>query len=97
LESKIGLFGIGNLLVNTSFEGQHNSRDLTNETNLYYTSEIYSDKKEGWSMTTRDWTIIEDPSSVTGYILYLPDSNSEIAQESLTVLVENSRYVLSWK
>lgn len=97
LESKIGLFGIGNLLVNTSFEGQHNSRNLTNETNLHYTSEIYSDKKEGWSMTTRDWTIIEDPSSVTGYILYLPDSNSEIAQESLTVLVENSRYVLSWK
>jgi hypothetical protein len=48
-------------------------------------------------MTTRDWTIIEDPSSVTGYTLYLPDSNSEIAQESLTALVENSRYVLSWK
>ena len=97
LETKIGLIGLDNLLLNTAFEGQHGSTELLSNTNLYQRSEVYSPKKESWKLTTRDWIISEDPASITGYSLYLPTTNTQISQESITVLTEETLYVLSWK
>ena len=97
LETKIGLVGIGNLLLNTAFEGEHGSTELLDNTNLYQRSDVYSEKKENWKLTTRDWIIQEDSSSITGYSLYLPHSEAQISQESINTLTENCWYVLSWK
>ncbi len=97
IEEKMGLIGVGNLLINTGFTGEAESESMKTDKNLYADTETYSAKNYGWSVTTRDWQVVEDEGSVTGYSLYLPDELTQVSQVTAKKLFHNVSYILSWK
>ena len=97
ISDHLGSLGVGNLLKNTALTGQYESKEMENETNLQDDTDVYSDVKEDWNITTREVKIVPDTAAISGFAFYLPNELTEVSQDSVIDLINDNEYVLSWK
>lgn len=96
IRDQMGLIGVGNLLKNTSFFGQHNSKQMNSGTSLGGNTVVYNDNTEDWKVT-QFRNIVADSDSITGYSMRLEGEYSVISQETTMSLSSGASYILSWK
>jgi len=96
IRDQMGLIGVGNLLKNTSFLGQFESKKMNSDTGLGEETVVYNSKVDDWDVTS-EWEVVADSDSVTGYSMKLDRSDSMISQETILNLCSGVSYILSWK
>ena len=85
--------GATNLLLNTGFRGQHNSRNLDANTQTSEGLEMWSPSLEGW--TTVNTEAIEDTDSASGKACVI--SNGSITQNLTKPMLANADYFFTFK
>lgn len=93
IDPSIVQVGATNLLLNTGFRGQHNSRNLDANTQTSEGLEMWSPSLEGW--TTVNAEAIEDTDSASGKACVI--SNGSIAQNLTKPMLANADYFLTFK
>jgi hypothetical protein len=96
IRDQMGLIGVGNLLKNTSFLGQFESKELKSDTGLGNETVVYNSKVDDWDVTS-EWEIVVDSDAITGYSMKLKSPTSMISQETFLTLCAGTSYILSWK
>ena len=96
IRDQMGLIGVGNLLKNTSFLGQFESKELKSDTGLGSETVVYNSKVDDWDVTS-EWEIVVDSDAITGYSMKLKSPTSMISQETFLTLCAGTSYILSWK
>lgn len=97
IRDQMGLIGVGNLLRNTSFFGQFESKEMDSDTGLGSKTIVYNSRIDDWDVTTLDWEIQDDADSITGLSMRLKNPTSMISQETSLSLSAGASYILSWK
>ena len=96
IRDQMGLIGVGNLLRNTSFLGQFESKEMDSDTGLGSETVVYNSKVDDWNVTS-EWEIVADSDAITGYSMKLKSPTSRISQETFLTLCAGTSYILSWK
>lgn len=96
IRDQMGLIGVGNLLKNTSFLGQFESKELKSDTGLGNETVVYNSRVDDWDVTS-EWEIVADSDAITGYSMRLKSPTSMISQETFLTLCAGTSYILSWK
>ena len=96
IRDQMGLIGVGNLLKNTSFLGQFESKEMDSDTGLGSETVVYNSKVDDWDVTS-EWEIVADSDAITGYSMKLKSPTSMISQETFLTLCAGTSYILSWK
>lgn len=82
----------GNLLRNTSFCGDYESVDISEDTEISDDKEVYSEKLKYWKMDGA--SVIDADESTSGKVVLV---NGTLSQEFAQPLLEGKDYVLSFK
>jgi len=96
IRERVGLIGVGNFLKNTSFAGQFESLDLTNDSDIGDSTVVFNSKYDDWNVIPGAH-IVDDSDSVTGHSMRFDTSTSAISQETVMALNEGASYLMSWK
>jgi len=95
IRERMGLIGVSNILLNTSFSGEYDSINLTQDSEVSSGIDVYNSKYEHWAISNSE--IVEDLDSITSHSMRLKSNISQISQETIVKLHEGTSYILSWK